>query len=371
MEGAAPKKADRLLFIYIIILLIFGLIALVSASAPYGYSKFGDTYYFIKRQLIFGFLPGLILFFIIARINFRVWQKLSWPFYLFCLALLIMVFIPGVGADYNKGASSWISLGPIHFQPAEFAKLAIIMALANLLSDSNRNLNDWKNGLLPVLAIIAPSLFLILLQPDIGTLAIMVVVVYSMLYLAKIPKSWLVALGAVGIAGFIVLIMVAPYRMQRLSIFLHPELDPKGVGYHVNQAFLAVGSGGLWGQGYGHSRQKYQYLPEVHADSIFAIIAEEMGFFISSALIILIVLIGLRGLRIARDAPDEYSGLLVSGIVVWFFWQSFVNIGAMVGLLPITGVTLPFISHGGTSLMMMLVAFGIVMSISRQSRLER
>lgn len=365
LENRASKKTDRLLLVYILILLFFGLVALISASAPYAYSKFGDTYYLVKRQLLFGLLPGLILLLIFARINFRVWEKVSWPFYIFCLALLVLVFIPGVGENYNKGANSWLDFGFIHFQPAELAKLAIIMMAAKLLSDPQRNLSDWKNGLLPIIAILAAALILILLQPDIGTLAIGVVVVYAMLYLAKIPKIWLAVLGAIGVAAFILLIVIAPYRMQRLSIFMHPELDPRGVGYHVNQAFLAVGSGGVWGLGYGHSRQKFQYLPEVHADSIFAIIAEEMGFFISVGLVVLLTLIGLRGLRVARDAPDLYSSLLVSGIVIWFFWQSFVNIGAMVGLLPITGVTLPLISHGGTSLMIMLASFGVVLSVSR------
>jgi cell division protein FtsW len=365
VERSEERRADRQFLFYIVFLVVFGLIALVSASAPYGYSKFGDTYYFVKRQILYGLLPGIFLFIIFARIKTETWLKLSWPFYLFCLALLVLVFIPGVGAEYGKGAHSWINLGFFHFQPAELVKLAIILILANLLSDPNRDLSDWKNGLLPVLAIISPAVLLIFLQPDIGTLAIMVVVVYVMLYLAKIPKLWLVTLGALGVAAFAVLIIVAPYRMQRLSIFLHPELDPQGIGYHVNQAFLAVGSGGTWGLGYGHSRQKYQYLPEVQADSIYAIVAEEMGFVISSGVIILILLIGWRGLKIAKSAPDQFGYLLVSGIVVWFFWQSFVNIGAMVGLLPLTGVTLPFVSHGGTSLMVSLAAVGIIAGVSR------
>ncbi|MDD2757775.1 MAG: putative lipid II flippase FtsW [Patescibacteria group bacterium] len=365
VERTASRKADRQFLIYVAILVALGLIALISASAPSGYSKFGDTYYFVKRQIIYGLLPGLFLFLIFARIKSQTWFKLSWPFYIFCLALLILVFIPGVGAAFNKGAHSWLDFGFLHFQPAELAKLAIILILANLLSDPGRDLRDWKNGLLPVLAMVAPSLVLILLQPDIGTLAIMVVVVYAMLYLAKIPKQWLIGLGVLGLTAFLILVVAAPYRMQRLSIFLHPELDPQGIGYHVNQAFLAVGSGGAWGLGYGHSRQKFQYLPEVQADSIFAIVAEEMGFIISSGVVILILLIGWRGLRIAKESSDRFGYLLVSGIVVWFFWQSFVNIGAMVGLLPLTGVTLPFVSHGGTSLMISLAAVGIIASVSR------
>ena len=171
-------------------------------------------------------------------------------------------------------------------------------------------------------------------------------------------------IGAVVMAG---MIFAAPYRLQRLSTFLHPELDPQGVGYHINQAFLAVGSGGVWGLGLGHSRQKFQYLPEVSADSIFAVIAEETGFVFSAGLVILILLIGWRGLKIAKKAPDEFSTLLVAGVMVWFVWQSFLNIGAMVGVLPLTGVPLPFVSHGGSAMLVALLAVGMVASVSKHS----
>jgi cell division protein FtsW len=184
--------------------------------------------------------------------------------------------------------------------------------------------------------------------------------------LVKISKSFLVIIIFLGVVVFSMLAIMKPYRMNRLTIFLHPELDPQGIGYHVNQAYLAVGSGGLFGLGLGHSRQKHQYLPEVHGDSIYAIIAEEMGFIISLALIILILLIAWRCLKIAKNSSCQFNYLLVSGIAVWFFWQSFINIGAMIGILPLTGVTLPFISHGGSSMMVCLASAGIVAGISKR-----
>lgn len=367
LNRAQTKKTDRLFLFYLAAIIVFGLIILVSASAPHAYNKFGDTYFFIKRQLLFGLLPGIAVFFIAARINYHIWQKLSWPLYIICLILLILVFIPGIGTAIGTKANSWINFSIFHFQPAELAKLGLIILLANLLNEPQRNLRDWKNGLLPVLAIIAPALALILFQPDIGTLSIFATVVFAMLYLAKLPKSYLIILGLIGVACFAAVILIAPYRMQRLTIFMHPELDPQGIGYHVNQSFLAVGSGGLWGLGYGHSRQKYQYLPEVQADSIFAVIAEEMGFVITSAFIVLFLLFVWRGLRIAKQAPDKFGRLLVAGIMIWFFSQSFVNISAMLGILPLTGVPLPFVSHGGSALVMALAGAGIVAGVSRQS----
>ncbi len=365
---SARKKADRLFLVYIAILTLFGLAALISASAPYGYSRFGDTYYFVKRQIFYGVAPGFLLFIILARFRHDFWKKITWVFYFACLALLILVFIPGIGADFNKYANSWIDFGFVHFQPAELAKLSLIMILSLLLTDPERDLTDWKNGLLPVLGIIAPLLALIALQPDIGTLVVLGGIAIGLLYVARIPKSYLAVLIAIGVALVAVMIVVAPYRMNRLTIFLHPELDPQGVGYHVNQSFLAVGSGGFWGLGFGHSRQKHLYLPEAHSDSIYAVVAEEMGFLFSIGLAALILVIAWRGFKIAKDAPDDYSSLVVSGIIIWFFWQSFINIGAMVGLLPLTGVTLPFVSHGGTSLMICLAAVGIIASINRASR---
>jgi cell division protein FtsW len=208
-----------------------------------------------------------------------------------------------------------------------------------------------------------------MMQPDVGTLSIIVMEIFVMLFVARVPSRYLLILGLLGAISFVSLIVAAPYRAQRITTFLHPELDPKGVGYQMNQAFLAVGSGGVWGLGFGHSRQKFQYLPEVSADTIFAIISEENGFFVSAGLIFFILFLVWRGLRISKNCHDEFGALLTTGIMVWFGWQSFLNIGATVGALPLTGVPLPFISHGGSALATALAAAGLVLNASKRSTL--
>jgi len=341
---------------------------LASASSPVGYSRFGDTYYFIRRQFLFGLLPGIFLFLVLARVSYQFLPKFSWLIYFLSLIGLILVFVPGIGLVLNS-SRSWIQIFGLGFQPSEFVKLGVIIILAKLLSE-NKDLSDWKNNLIPIFAALAPAVLLIAAQPDIGTLSVLVVIIFAMLYLAGTPKIYMAILGLAGVACFVVLLLVLPKKVERITTFLHPELDPKGVGYQINQSFLAVGSGGIWGLGLGHSRQKFQYLPEVQADSIFAVIAEEMGLVITSVLVALIAFLGLRGFKIAGGAPDRFGYLLAAGIMIWFVWQSFLNISTTIGLLPLTGVPLPFISHGGSAMVMGLAAFGIVANVSKYSKLK-
>jgi cell division protein FtsW len=220
---------------------------------------------------------------------------------------------------------------------------------------------------MPFLAIIGGVFLLIVAQPDLGTAITIGGVAVGMYFLANAPYRDIGIIGVLSATGLAGLIAVAPYRMERLLTFLHPERDPLGDGYHINQALLAIGSGGFWGRGYGHSRAKFQYLPEVSGDSIFAVIGEELGFVFTVALIMLYGYIFLRILRIAERAPDTFGRLLVAGIGIWLFVQMMVNVGAMVALFPLTGLPLPFISYGGTALMTMLTGIGILMSVSRQS----
>lgn len=365
MSQPRTNQADRLFLLLASILVVFGLIMLASASAPIGYTKFGDTYFFVKKQILLGLIPGTIMFLIFAKLNYEFWRKLSYVFYFATILVLILVWVPGLGVVIN-GSRSWINIFGLSFQPSELAKLGVVLILARLLSEC-KDLGDWKAGLLPIFAILSPVVLLIAIQ-DVGTLSIIVMIIFSLLYIAGARKTHLFLLGLTGILAFAALLIAAPYRVNRLTTFLHPELDPKGLGYQINQAYLAIGSGGFWGLGLGHSRQKFQYLPEVQSDSVFAIISEEMGFIISASLVLLITFLGLRGLKIAKAAPDEFSRLLVSGIMIWFIWQSFLNISAIIGLLPLTGVPLPFVSQGGSALFVSLVAIGIVMSISKTSK---
>ncbi len=347
-------------------LVVLGLVVLATASAPVGYDKFGDQFFFVKRQLLFGVLPGVVAFLFFARKNPQSLHVWSSGFYFFTLGLLVAVFIPGIGLTIN-GSHSWLHIFSFTFQPTELAKLAMVVLLARLLTDPKRNVQDFQYGLMPILTLLLPVIALIALQPDVGTLSILVVMIFAMLYVGKVPATSLSILGLAGVVLFGALIIAAPYRIQRLTTFLHPELDPQGVGYQVNQAFLAIGSGGINGLGLGHSRQKYQYLPEVSADSIFAVFAEEMGFVFSTIFVLFILTIGWFGFRIAKYAPDDFSRLLVVGIMVWFLWQSFLNIGAIMGVLPLTGVPLPLVSHGGSSVMVMLGAFGVVAGVALHS----
>jgi cell division protein FtsW len=252
-------------------------------------------------------------------------------------------------------------------QPSELAKLGLIIFVSGYASLLGARLQQFQEGFAPLLVFALVPIGLVVLQPDIGTVSILFAILYGLLYLAGSRLSHMGMLAFAGVAALGIMVVIAPYRAARLTTFLHPELDPLGIGYHINQAVLAVGSGGMFGLGLGNSRQKFEYLPEVHADSIFAIVAEEMGFIIAAGVIVLITLIAIRGLRIAKHAPDDFGRFLVSGIVVWFVVQSYLNIGAIIGILPLTGVPLPLVSHGGTALLTMLAGFGIITNVSKHS----
>ncbi|KKW41598.1 MAG: Stage V sporulation protein E [Candidatus Magasanikbacteria bacterium GW2011_GWA2_56_11] len=347
-------------------LVLFGLVALSSASISVGLDLAGDPYYFIRRQIMYGFLPGIFFGFIAYTIHYGRWNRLSlWIFGLSVL-LLVLVAIPGIGTGYTKDARSWFTLFGASFQPAEAAKLALIIFLASFLDRNRAGLASFRQGFLPALAIGSIPVVLVLLQPDVGTATILFSIVFCLLFFAGAQWRHLLLLMGAGLSGFVLMVALAPYRLNRLMTFLHPELDPQGIGYHINQAFLAIGSGGWLGLGLGRSQQKFQYLPEVHADSIFAVIAEELGFVISLSLIALILFILLRLLKLAQKAPDDFGRLLLAGIAAWIGVQSFFNIGAMLGLLPLTGVPLPFVSHGGSALLIGLTAIGIALNVSRE-----
>lgn len=369
MPNSRQGQADYVLLGAVSALLLFGLIMLTSASSSLGHERFGDSYFFIKRQLTYGVFPGLVLFIILAKVPYQLYKRFMWQIFGIMILLLILVFIPGIGSTLNTGAHSWLVIAGVSVQPSEFAKLGLILFGAGYLTAVGQKIEIFNEGFLPALVFLGIPVALVILQPDIGTVSILFAILYGLLFFAQARLSHLGLLAGLGIAGLMLMVAIAPYRAARLTTFLHPELDPQGIGYHINQAFLAIGSGGLFGLGLGHSRQKFQYLPEVHGDSIFAVIAEEMGFVVVIGLLALIIFIGKRGLLLAQRAPDIHSKLIVSGITVWLLAQSFLNIGAMVGLLPITGVPLPFISHGGTSLMVAMASIGILMNVSKQARL--
>lgn len=337
---------------------------LSSASTVAGFTRYNDSYYFLKHQLLYGLLPGVILFVILARTDFKIWQKKSRLILGAGLVLLGALFLPGVGSIFN-GARSWLNLGPFSLQPSELAKLALLIYLSARLADARDKLRSFFGGLLPQIIIIGLIAGLVAIQPDLGTMSIIVLIGLGVCFVAGMRWRHLIFLLMAGGLLFWAVIKKMPERLDRFTVFLNKGVDPQGIGYHIKQALMAVGTGGIFGLGLGHSRQKFQYLPEVSGDSIFAVMAEELGFVFSMVFIILVVILILKLLRLARKTQNGFARLYLSGLAIWIGGQSLVNIGAMLGILPLTGVPLPFVSYGGTALMTILAASGIAVSISR------
>lgn len=360
-------RPDYVLISVTAALLLFGLAVLASAASPEGYLRFNDQYFFVKKQILLGVLPGGILFWFLSNLDYRFFKKAARPFFCFSLLLLILVLIPGLGARLG-GASSWLYFFGFSFQPAELVKLALIVFLAAWLSGlSEAALSSLKISLLPLISVLAIISFLLLKQPDLGSLIILFIIALAMYFAAGARLIYL-ALTTLLAAVFVLLtIFFAPYRLERLTTFFNPNSQPLGSGYQINQAIMAIGSGGFWGLGWGHSRQKFQYLPEVSADSIFAIMGEELGWLLTSVFIALWLIFFWRSLKIAERSPDEFGKLFVVGAAVWLFGQTVINIGSITGLLPLTGLPLPLVSHGGSALTVSLAALGILVNISKRT----
>ncbi len=363
--GKDGGKIDKTFLFLLAGIVLFGLIVLASASGPVAYERFGDSYYFLKHQVLAGLLPGLAAFFITFTVPYTKWKKFAFPAMILSIILLILVFIPGLGTDFGTFANSWVILGPISFQPSEVVKLTFLMYLAAWLATRRDDLKDLKSGLVPFVLILGVISLLMILQPDLGTLSIITAMAFILYFIAGGPMVYLLGLAGVGAGALMLAIKSSPYRAARFMTFLQPELDPQGIGYQINQSLLAIGSGGFFGRGYGHSLQKFQYLPEVVGDSIFAVIGEELGFLFTSLFLAALLIFILRGLSIAEGAKDDFGKYLVVGIMAWFGVQAFVNIGSMIGIMPITGVPLPFLSYGGTSYAISLAAMGLVLNVSR------
>lgn len=366
MNQKKKGQFDRVFGVLIISLVVFGLIILTSASGPSGYEQFGDSYYFLKHQLVSGVMPGLALLIAAMFIPYKWYRKIAFPLLLVSIGLLVLVFIPGIGTDFGTFAHSWVYVAGLSFQPAEVVKLTFLLYLCAWMAErAGGKLQDFSEGLIPFLIIMGIIAGLILLQPDLGTLSIIGAIAFAIFFVAGGSLKHIVGIGIATVAGLYFMIVSSAYRVERFTTFLHPELDPQGVGYQINQALLAIGSGGMFGRGYGHSLQKFQYLPEVIGDSIFAVMAEELGFIFTVCFVVLFVAMILRGLWLAERVGDRFGQFLIIGVVCWFGIQAFINIGAMVAILPITGVPLPFLSYGGTAMVVSMVAVGIVMNISK------
>ncbi|MCG7407797.1 stage V sporulation protein E [Paenibacillus sp. ACRRX] len=362
----AKTAPDVWLIVAVVSLLAIGIVMVYSAGAVVAFHDYGDSFYFVKRQLLFAGL-GLAAMFVTMNVDYHVWKRYSKVGLVVCFCLLIIVLIPGIG-NVRGGARSWLGIGSFGIQPSEFMKLAMVTFLAYLLSQSQHTITNFTKGLLPALGIMGLAFGMIMLQPDLGSGTVMVGASLLLIFISGARIQHLLGLAMVGVAGLVGLILAAPYRMDRITGFLDPWKDPLGTGYQIIQSLYAIGPGGLTGLGLGASRQKYNYVPEPQTDFIFAILAEELGFIGCITVIILFLVLVWRGMRAALTAPDSFGSLLGAGIVGIVAVQVIINIGVVIGLMPVTGITLPLISYGGSSLTLMLTALGILLNISRYAR---
>lgn len=361
-HSASPR-----LLIILALLLIFGLIMLSSASSVIAFQNFDDPYYYLKHQLLYGVLLGGLFFFALSRIDYTYWRKIAFPLMVISLVLLLLVFVPGIGTEL-LGAKRWIHVGGIFFQPSEIVKLTFLFYLAAWLETRGHQVKEMSAGLTSFLVMLGALVAIIAIaQKDLGTTIVLTVIALSVYFVAGAPWKHMGIIAGIGAIMLTILIKLFPFRAERLTVFLNPELDPQGIGYHINQALLAIGSGGMFGLGLGHSRQKFNYLPEAATDSIFAVIAEELGFFFSAMLVVLFLAFVLEGIRIARNSPDPFGKYLAVGITAWIGFQALINISAMLSLVPLTGIPLPFISYGSSSLITTLAAVGILAAVSKQA----
>lgn len=359
-------QPDYRLITVIFALLVFGFILLLSASSISGYAEYGDAYFYIKKQ-IFGLSIGILLFWLLSKIDYHVWRKYAFGFLIFSIFLLVLVFIPGISAEYGS-SRSWINIFGHSLQPSEFVKLSFLFYLAAWLEARKGNLDDVSTGIGPFVAMLGIIAGLMILQPDIGTLSI-IGVTSLIVYFIGGGKKWHIAI--LMIFCFIVfafLLQLKPYQMDRVKCFMDPQYSAQDKCYQINQSLIAVGSGGFWGRGFGESRQKFMYIPEVEGDAIFAIAAEEIGLIFGSLLVFLYFYIFYRGYLIARSSPDDFGKILAIGIVSWISIQAIINIGGIINLFPITGVPLPLVSYGGSAVVASLAAFGVLVNISKQTR---
>ena len=359
------KKYDKVLFLSVILISIFGLIMIYSASSIWANYKFHDSFHYLKYQFIFLIL-GIIIMIFISKIDYKFYYKNSNKILLICFILLILVLIPGIGSIRN-GSRSWFGIGPLGVQPSEAAKLGMIIFTSKYLTNSNKFLKSYKKGVFPILGILLILFGLIMLQPDLGTGVILVLSIISLLFIAGVNMKFFFGIGIIGLIGIILLIIIAPYRMDRITSFIDPWNDPLGTGFQIIQSLYAIGPGGLLGNGFGNSIQKQFYLPEPQTDFIFSIISEEFGVVGSFIVVGLFSLILYRGIKIALNTKDSFSKYLAFGLIFQIIFQTLMNLMVVIGLIPVTGVTLPFISYGGSSLLISMVSMGILLNISRNN----
>jgi cell division protein FtsW len=353
------------LFGTMVVLLSIGVVMVYSASAIMAADRFHDPYLFLKKQLFWALLGSLCLL-TVLRVDYRRLERLQWPILIAAGVLLVLVLVPPFAQPIN-GTRRWFRLGLVSFQPAELAKLALVIYLAAYLARRHDGLASFSRGLLPPLGIAGGLALLVLLQPDLGSCLTLIIVTFGLLFLAGARTRHLGLLVALALPVLVLVVRLAPYRLRRITTFVDPWADPRGGGFQIIQSWLALGSGGLFGRGIGESKQKLFYLPESHTDFIFAVIGEELGFLGAVALLTLFVVLIWRGLRVGVRAPDAFGAYLALGITVLIATQTLVNLGVVAGSLPTKGLPLPFISFGGSSLLVTMLSAGVLLNISQHA----
>ena len=360
------RNVEILLVVSVILISIFGIIMIYSASSIWAEYKYNDPLKYVKNQALF-FIIGLILMFLVSKINYKFYLKKSNILLIGCIILLILVLIPGVGMVRN-GSRSWFGIGSFGIQPSEFTKLALIIFTSKYLMNNEKNMKNIKKGVLPILCVLIFVFGLIMLQPDFGTGMIIVISIIGLLFVGGVSMKFFIGLGIIGVLGITVLIIIAPYRLARILSFLNPWSDPLGSGFQIIQSLYAIGPGGLFGFGFLNSRQKHFYLPEPQTDFIFSIISEEFGFLGIVIVVTLFLIIIITGFKISKNCKDLFGKYLSFGIMFQLSFQALLNLMVVVGLIPVTGVTLPFLSYGGSSLLITLCSIGVILNISRYER---
>lgn len=352
----------KIILFITIFLTIFGIVMITSSSSVWAEYKFNNPFKFTMHQSLFAII-GIIIMFIVSKIDYKLYYKYANHILLIATILLILVLIPGIGIIRN-GSRSWFGIGAFGIQPSEIAKVALIIFVSKYLSKNERNMDKIFSNALPIIGIIFIIFFLILLEPDFGSGAIIVLSLVVLIFTSNIKISFFVKLGILGIAGVAGLIIVAPYRMARIVAYLNPWSDPLGSGFQIIQSLYAIGPGGLFGLGLGNSIQKHFYLPEPQTDFIFAIISEELGFIGILILASCYIILFYNVIKLSLCTKDLFGKYLTFGLIIELVLQTLLNLLVVVGLIPVTGVTLPFLSYGGSSLLTCLLMIGIILNIS-------
>jgi len=361
--GAIGARLFWALAFLVVVFNLLGLVMVMSASSVVALDEYGSSWYFVSRQAAWAAL-GTVALVVLAKLDYHRWRRHSGAFVLVALALLAVVLPIGTGTN---GATRWIGVGPLTFQPSELAKLALLVWVADLLARRAAYMHNPRATLRPVIVVLAAMATLVMLEPNLGTTIVLAAIALTICYVGGAPLGPLARWATFGIGAATALALAAPYRRARVLAFLDPWADPMDKGYQNIQSMVGLAEGGFWGKGLGAGTAKWGFLPLAHSDFIFAVIGEELGLVGAAAVVGLFVLLAVVGIRIALHAPDRFGLLLAVGITSWFCMQAFVNIGAVIGILPITGVPLPFISAGGSSLVFGMAAAGLLLSVARQA----